>query len=57
MFSQKKCEIYWPENVNEKMFLGEIIVEVVSISDLPNYTLRTITLQLVSNNVYNLKNM
>ncbi|CAC5416990.1 PTPRB [Mytilus coruscus] len=43
---RKKCEIYWPENVNENMFLGDIIVEVETISHLPNYTLRTIALRL-----------
>ncbi|VDI37498.1 receptor-type tyrosine-protein phosphatase beta [Mytilus galloprovincialis] len=43
---RKKCEIYWPENTNEKMFLGDIIVEVETLSHLSDYTLRTIALRL-----------
>ncbi|CAC5418941.1 PTPRB [Mytilus coruscus] len=50
---RKKCELYWPENTNEKRFFGDIIVEVKGVSYLQDYALREIELHLgdVSRNV------
>lgn len=45
---QKKCELYWPENTNEKRFFGDIIVEVKAVSFPQDYALREIEIHLVS---------
>jgi hypothetical protein len=37
---QKKCEEYWPNDINESLFYGDIVVEMESESHLPDFILR-----------------
>jgi hypothetical protein len=46
-FLQKKCEQYWPNDINESLFYGYIVVQLESVSHLPDYILRTFVLRLV----------
>jgi len=46
-FLQKKCEQYWPRDINESLFYGDIVVHMESESHLPDFILRTFVLRLV----------
>ena len=42
---QKKCELYWPEEVGEEILYGDIGVKIETESFLNDYALRTITIR------------
>jgi hypothetical protein len=46
-FLQKKCEQYWPNDINESLFYDDIVVQMESGSHLPDFILRTFILRLV----------
>ena len=49
MFSQKKCEQYWPEKLDDEMKTGEnLCVTLKSSMPFVNYTIRKMSLRNVS---------
>ncbi|XP_021372257.1 tyrosine-protein phosphatase 10D-like isoform X2 [Mizuhopecten yessoensis] len=43
---RRKCDQYWPEVVSEPFYFGDLIVRIDSESNLPDYVIRVISLQL-----------
>ncbi|XP_069132606.1 tyrosine-protein phosphatase 10D-like isoform X1 [Argopecten irradians] len=43
---RRKCDQYWPEEVSEPVFFGDLIVRIDSESTLPDYVIRVISMQL-----------
>ncbi|KAL5011077.1 hypothetical protein ScPMuIL_013382 [Solemya velum] len=41
-----KCDKYWPDQVKEPVFIGDLIIQMYSESVLPDYTIRVIELKL-----------
>ena len=47
---QRKVDLYWPENLNEPINYGNIVVEMTNFSQLRKYTIRNFIMSLVSHN-------
>jgi len=47
---QKKCEMYWPENVDAPIEYGDIIVSLVEVERFGDYIQRTMKIRHAVNN-------
>lgn len=43
---RRKCDQYWPEEVHEPIYYGDLIISIDSESTLPDYVIRVISVQL-----------
>ena len=44
---QRKVDLYWPENLNEPINYGNIVVEMTNFSQLNKYTIRNFKISWV----------
>ena len=47
---QKKCEMYWPENVDTSAEYGDVTVSLVEVERFGDYVRRTIKIRHLVNN-------
>jgi len=48
---QKKCEMYWPENVETPVEYGDVTVSLVEVERFGDYVQRTMRIRYLVNNV------